>query len=179
MFNNNNDDDDEDNSEKNKFFNKDDYESFKEKLFEIIDLQDFSQSLRKASIVHFNERYKSQGITLKVKNDVSEEYLEDIIQIEEVIEIITERLEPKEDFKQHQAIIGNNIISATEKISERIFYSVCNKLVDTGVMEMLFDAERNEFAWRYIGEKKPKRKYKKKSPDDKTKKPRKPRKKKE
>lgn len=137
---------------------REDKEDPNSKIHKIHDISVLANVIRVDGIKVFNAKIKEQcsvigGISLISHTSLSkdpqqwpEPVLEKIISIFEVIKVIEETLTRDEDGAYN--ISARLAMTCVDKVSNAIFYTIANSLVDQGIFEMFFDSEKMDFGWR-------------------------------
>jgi hypothetical protein len=126
------------------------------KLYVIPNLEDTAQLLRKEGIKEFNLRYADDCMKLDAgvyKNGRHKRWtktsLEEVFPLARVKEIMKETL-PFIQEEEKYCINAKFFAQTIEKVARNIFYHTCNKLVDDGIMELIFCEENKNFGYRFI-----------------------------
>jgi hypothetical protein len=126
------------------------------KLYKIPDLENTAELLRKEGIKEFNLRYADDCMKLDpgvYKNGRHKRWtknsLEEVFPLARVKEIMRETLPHIED-EDTYCMNAAFFAQVVEKTARGIFYHVCNKLVDIGVLELIFSPDSKNFAYRLI-----------------------------
>lgn len=115
------------------------------------DTDEIYSYMRGDAIVEFNDRFKQFNLITGLTNDAIVDNplnpaLDHIITIEKVKELVAPHIKKTDD----DGIIISYIIigNCVEELIKNLYYSVCTKLTDAGILEMIFDEETQQFAWR-------------------------------
>jgi len=127
-----------------------------DKLYYVPNFQATAQALRKEGIKEFNLRYEGNCMKLDAgvytngrKRRWTKQGLERVFPIARVEEIMKTTL-PYVQAEDKYCINAKLFEQIVEKITKGIFFNVCNQLVDAGVLELIFNSESNDFAYRVI-----------------------------
>jgi hypothetical protein len=127
-----------------------------EKLHMISDFLLTAEALRKEGIKEFNLRYAEDCMKLDAgvyktgrKRRWTKQGLEEVFPLARVQEIMKDTL-PYVQSENRYCINAKHFAQVVEKITKGIFFNVCNKLVDAGILELIFSPDSNDFAYRVV-----------------------------
>jgi hypothetical protein len=130
-----------------------------DQLYPIPDLSSVAEVIRKEGIKEFNNRFAADylhihpGLTKSGKKKRwSTGALEDVFPLHLVTEIMVATLPFVQERNQH-CINARFFAECIEKVAKALFYHICNKLVDAGILELIFNSEANDFAYRFVEKK--------------------------
>ena len=124
----------------------------KDLLFAIADFEKLTINLRREATFEYlceNLENNPKLSNLFSNGEIEEQVLDVlgnfIIPYDECLELIKENLKKEDD-----ELLGsiNILIDITEKIKKRIFINTCKTLEKEGILELVFDGEKEDFSWR-------------------------------